>query len=195
MYKTEVEAAPGLSRWRQYLLWQCKGAFCFLENGLSNRSVYELCLLINFLNWSSQKKLSYTAVVQLMETEVEARKNSEATYCFENLAFFRVFAVVPSGVHGRGCAEEEWGMGSIRTKPVQDKSRKQNQILDIHCPYFDVKVNWKETLKGEKQKCFSQKSTVIALRGVKGQGGEITIFKVKLESWSNNRRQLCSVNN
>lgn len=71
-------------------------------------------------------------------------------------------------------------MGSIKTKPVQDESRKQNQILDIHWPDTDVKVHWKETLRGEKQMCFSGKSTVIALRGVKGQEGESTIFKVKI---------------
>lgn len=72
------------------------------------------------------------------------------------------------------------GIGSIKTKPVQDESRKQNQILDIHWPDFDVKVSWKEILESERKLYFSGKSTVIALRDVKVQGGDSTVFKVKI---------------
>lgn len=51
-----------------------------------------------------------------METEVEPRKNSQAMYCFENLGLFRVLAVIPREVHGRGCAEEELGHGKHEDK-------------------------------------------------------------------------------
>lgn len=51
-----------------------------------------------------------------METELKAMKNSQTTYCFENLGLFRVFAVIPSEVHGRACAEEGRGHRKYKDK-------------------------------------------------------------------------------